>query len=181
ERLAHEGVPATGLHIKNTYASETPVTDGQRLYAYFGNVGLFCYDAEGKALWSRTWKPVAMVAGWGTAASPALYKDRLFIVNDNLDQSFLEAVDAATGKSIWRVEREEKSNWATPFIWENDKRVEVVTCGSNKVRSYDLDGKLLWELKGMSKIAIPTPVVGHGLLFVSSGYVLDSHRPLYAI
>lgn len=181
ESQAHEGIPATGLHIKNTYASETPVVDSERVYAYFGNVGLFCYDLSGKPLWSRTWKSAKTFAGWGTAASPAVYKDRLFLVNDNLDQSFLEALDVKTGKTVWRVERDEKSNWATPFVWVNEQRVELVTCGSNRVRSYDLDGKLLWELKGMSKIAIPTPVARHGLLFVSSGYVLDSQRPLYAI
>ncbi len=181
EAKAHEGIPTTPLHIKNTYGSETPVTDGERLYAYFGNVGLFCYDLSGKQLWSRQWPPVKTALAWGTAASPALHKDRLFIVNDNLEQSFLEALDVKSGKTIWRTERDEKSNWATPFVWHNDQRVELVTCGSNKVRSYDLDGKLLWELHGMSKIAIPTPVVGKGLLFVSSGYVLDAQRPLYAI
>ena len=180
-REAAKGMPAAPIHLKNTYASETPVTDGERVYAYFGNVGLFCYDLDGKELWSRKWLAVKTRMGWGMAASPVLYSERLFVVNDNEDKSFLACLDKRTGKTLWEVERDEKSNWATPFVWQNDKRTEVVTAGSNRVRSYDLDGKLLWELRGMSEISIPTPVSAHGLLYVTSGYVLDRKKPVYAI
>jgi outer membrane protein assembly factor BamB len=181
ERQAHQGAPTTSLHVKNTYASETPVTDGERLYAYFGNLGLFCYDLEGKLLWSRRFKPVRTRAGWGLAASPVLHQGRLYLVNDNEDASFLIALDGKTGQEVWRVSRDEKSNWATPFIWENDRRTELITPGATRVRSYDLAGKQLWELAGMSSITIPTPQAGHGLLYVSSGYVLDTRRPIFAI
>lgn len=181
QREAHKGVPEGTMHIKNTYASETPVTDGQRLYAYFGNCGLFCYDLDGKELWQQKWKAFKTFAAWGTAASPVLHKERLYIVNDNEENSFLVALDAKTGKEIWRVERKESSNWATPFVWENEQRTEIITSGKNKVRSYDLDGKLLWELSGMSKIVIPTPFAKHGLLYIGSGYVLDPTRPMFAI
>ena len=181
EKEAHKGPPASTVHVKNTYASETPVTDGERLYAYFGNVGLFCYDLDGKELWSQKWGSFKTRFGWGTAASPALHKGRLFVVNDNEEKSFLVALDAKTGKQLWRVERDEKSNWATPFVWENEQRTELVTSGTNRVRSYDLDGKLLWELGGMSSITIPTPFARHGLLYVCSGYVLDKKKPLLAI
>jgi outer membrane protein assembly factor BamB len=181
EREAHKGVPEMPHHIKNTYASETPVTDGERVYAYFGNVGLFCYDWHGKQLWSCRFGAFPIVFGWGTAASPVLYKDRVYVLNDNEKQSFLAALDKRTGKEVWRVERDEKSNWATPFIWENDQRTEIITCGKNRVRSYDLDGKLLWELRGMSSIVIPTPLAKFGLLYISSGYILDAKRPIFAI
>src|SRR5206468_3064408 len=107
--------------------------------------------------------------------------DRLYIVNDNEKRSFLACVNARDGQQLWEVVREEKSNWSTPFIWENDKRVEVVTTGTNRVRSYDLGGKLLWELSGMSGVTIPTPMASHGLLYVASGYVLDQKKPVYAI
>src|SRR5205085_4443976 len=100
------------------------------------------------------------------AASPAVHKGRVYVVNDNEEKSFLVALDARTGKEIWRVERDEKSNWATPFVWENERRTELVTAGTNRVRSYDLDGKLLWELGGMSSIVIPTPFARHGLLYI---------------
>ncbi len=181
ERLAHAGVPRHPLHIKNTYASETPVTDGQRVYAYFGNVGLYCYGMDGEPLWSKDLGSLKIRYNWGTAASPVLYEDKLFVQNDNDEQSFLVALDKKMGEQIWRVERDEKSNWATPYIWRNDQRTELITCGTGKVRSYDLDGRLLWELGGMSNIVIPTPLAEHGLLYVTSGYVGDKKRPLFAI
>ena len=181
EAVAHKGVPKYALHIKNTYASETPVTDGERVYAYFGNVGLFCYDFNGNPVWSKKWDAVKTRYNWGTAASPVLYQDRLYIINDNDQQSFLAALDAKTGEQVWQVDREEKTNWATPYIWENGQRTELITSGTGKVRSYDLNGKSLWELKGTTSIAIPTPFAAEGLLYVTGGYVGDSVRPLYAI
>jgi outer membrane protein assembly factor BamB len=180
-REAHKGVPTT-RHIKNSYASETPVTDGERVYAYFGNVGLFCYDFDGKLQWSQKLGTFKTRMGWGTAASPALEGDKVFVVHDNEEHSFLVALDKKTGKERWRVERDEKSNWATPFVWKHALRTEIVTAGTNKVRSYDPDGKLLWELAGMSVISIPTPFASEGLLYVTSGYVKDPRlKPVYAI
>jgi outer membrane protein assembly factor BamB len=181
EQTAHQGTPKTTLHIKNTYASETPVTDGERIYVLFGNVGIFCYDLAGKPIWQKLVEPRRMQAGWGTAASPALHGDRLFLVNDNQEQSYLQARDARTGEEIWNVKRDEKSNWATPFVWQNDRRTEIVTAGTKKMRSYDLDGNLLWELAGASAITIGTPYAADGLLFLSSGYVLDPKRPMFAV
>ncbi|HUE87931.1 MAG TPA: PQQ-binding-like beta-propeller repeat protein [Vicinamibacterales bacterium] len=181
EREVHRARPAMSRHLKNSYASETPVTDGTRVYAYFGNVGLFVFDMSGAPLWSKNFDKVSMRNGWGTAASPVLHRDRLYIVNDNDTRSFLAAFDASTGREIWRVARDERSNWATPFVWEHDGGAQIVTSGSDKVRAYDLEGRLKWELKGMSSIAIPTPFAAHDLLFISSGYVGDALRPMYAI
>ena len=181
ETLAHEGVPDTSRHLKNSFASETPATDGERVYTHFGHLGTFCYTLEGELVWSKRWPPRATRYGWGTAASPVLHQGRLYIVNDNDDESSLTALEASTGKQIWTVARDEKSNWATPFVWEHDGRAEIVTPGTNKVRSYDLDGTLLWELGGMSSIVIPTPFTAHGLLYVTSGYVGDETRPVFAI
>jgi len=178
--LARE-VPEQPKHVKNSYASETPVTDGERVYAYFGNVGVYCLDVQGKAVWSKQIAAPKTRYGWGTAASPVLHGERLYIISDNEENSFLLALDKRTGKEIWRVPRDEKSNWSTPFVWQNDKRAEIVTPGSGKVRSYDLDGKLLWWLTGMSHITIGTPYAGHGMLYVSSGFVADKARPVYAI
>jgi outer membrane protein assembly factor BamB len=167
--------------LKNSFASETPVTDGERIYAYFGCLGLFCYDFSGKELWSRSWGEFPMQANWGTAASPVLHGDRIYVVNDNQERSFLMALDKLTGKDVWRVDRDEKSNWSTPFVWECPGRTEIVTNGTRKVRSYSLDGKLLWELGGMSSITIPTPCAGKDLLYVSSGFVLGLSKPVVAI
>lgn len=181
EKSVHRGNPLKAIHLKNSFASETPVTDGERLYACFGNLGLWCLDFAGKELWSRKLEPHKMRFDWGTAASPVLHKERIYLVNDNDEQSYLLALNKRTGKEIWRLARDEKSNWATPFIWEHAQRTEIVTSGSSAVRSYDLDGKLLWQLKGMSSITIATPYAGDGLLYITSGYVGDRLRPVYAI
>ena len=140
EKEVHRGVPKHGHHLKNSLASETPVTDAERVYAYFGNVGMFCFDFEGKLLWSKSWEDAPTRFGWGTAASPVLHGERIYVVNDNEKESFLVALNKRTGERIWRVERDEKSNWATPFVWENEKRTEIVTSGTGKIRSYGLDG-----------------------------------------
>lgn len=183
EREVHKAVPSPvqTRHLKNSYASETPVTDGERVYAYFGNVGLFVFDMKGKLLWSKNLGAYKTRYDWGTAASPVVHRDRLYLVNDNDEKSFIVAFDKKTGKEVWRVERQEASNWATPYVWENEQRTEIITPGTGRVRSYDLNGKLLWEFSGMSSITIPTPFSKFGLLYIASGYVGDQHRPVYAI
>ena len=181
ERTVHAGVPEKSLHLKNSYASETPVTDGRHVYAYFGNVGVFCFDLKGQLVWSKPFPVRSTRFEWGTAASPVLHGDRLYIVNDNQEQSYLLALDKKSGEKIWRVERKEKSNWATPFIWENARRTEIIIPGTGKTRSYDLNGKLLYEFGGASSITIATPYSKFGMLYVSSGYILDPKKPIWAI
>jgi outer membrane protein assembly factor BamB len=181
QKEVRAGAPPGPRHLKNSYASETPATDGERVYVYFGGVGVFAFDFSGKPLWSKPSTTFKTRYGWGTAASPVLHRDRLYIVDDNDERSSLTAYDKRTGAEIWRTSREEGTNWATPFVWEHEGRTEIVTSGTGKVRSYDLAGKQLWEFRGMSSIAIPTPFAAHGLLFISSGYVLDPLRPTYAI
>jgi outer membrane protein assembly factor BamB len=181
EHVAHRGLPPQSAHLKNTYASETPVTDGERVYAYFGNLGVFCYTVEGEPLWSRTLGAYKTADGMGTGGSPIAHQDRVYILNDNEDQSFLLALDKKTGAEIWRTLRPEKSSWSTPYIWTSGKRTEIVISGSETVRSYDLDGKPLWHLGGMTVHSIPTPVAGPELLFVASGHVLGAKRPIVAI
>lgn len=177
----HQASPKTSIHIKNSFASETPVTDGKHLYVLFGGVGVYCFDLDGNEIWMKNLKPAKTRYGWGTAASPVLHGDRLYVINDNDEDSYLLALDKQTGEEVWRVERDEKSNWATPYIWQNELRTEIVTPGTGKVRSYDLSGKELWSFSGMSSITIATPYKHQGLLYISSGYVGDKSRPLYAI
>lgn len=181
ERQVHEGKPQSAIHVKSSFASETPVTDGERVYCCFGSVGIFCFDLEGNQLWKHDLDPLPTRYGWGNAASPVLHQGKLYYCNDNDQESYLLALDAKSGKELWRTPRDEKSNWATPFVWENELRTEIVTPGSGAVRSYDLDGKLLWSFKGMSSITIATPYAANGLLVVTSGYVGDKVRPIYAI
>jgi outer membrane protein assembly factor BamB len=165
----------------NSYASETPVSDGERIYAYFGMTGVFCYDLSGKKLWSTELGSYPMMAGWGTGASPALDDERVFIQCDNEEKSFLVALDKKTGKEVWRVKRDEKSTYCTPLIWKNSKRTELVTSGGRKVRSYEpATGKLLWEMGGMGGQASASPVAGDDLLFVGCGGRMGP-KPLYAV
>ena len=184
ERVIHEGVPTRPVHMKNSYASETPVTDGRRVYVYLGYVGLFAYEMDGTLAWA---KPMdAKNTGndgyfYGGGASPALHDGRIYIVNDNEEASFAAAFDAQTGAELWRSARDERSNWSTPYVWQNDLRTEVVTVGSRKVRSYDVNGRALWELAVGTTLHTPTPFARHGLLYVSSGYYSDPRRPVFAI
>jgi len=187
EREAHRGKPFGGRHRKNTYASETPATDGERIYTSFGaNVGLFCYSMKGELLWKREWPPQPVYLDFGTAASPVVHRGRVYIQRDSEGESFLTALDAKTGNVAWTTSRNalesgrQKSGWATPFIWETSARTEIVTIGKTMVVSYDLEGRELWRLKGMTQ-ATPTPITGGGLLFVGSGAQTDAARPMYAI
>jgi outer membrane protein assembly factor BamB len=179
---AHFGEPKIPRHPKSTYASETPTTDGKRLYVLFGDVGLYCYDLNGKPLWSHAIEPKKTFFDYGTAASPVVHDGQVIMLYDNQEQSYLASFDAETGKQLWRTERDETSTWATPFIWKNELRTEIVTCGKRKNRSYDLSGKLLWEFDGrMSNLVIPSPFAAHGMLYISSGYFADKRRPVIAI
>ena len=181
ERVAHTGVPAKSRHLKNSYAAETPVTDGERVYAYFGDVGLFVYDMDGKPLWSRSMDALEMQTGFGHAASPVVDDSRVYIVNDNEEQSFIAAYDKRTGAQAWRVDRKETSSWTTPLVWKNELRTEIVTAATGGVRSYDVNGGLLWQFTGMSTFAVPSPLASGGLLYVMSGYTAGALRPAYAI
>ena len=177
----HAGVPQSSHHVKNTFASETPVTDGERLYVTFGNVGTYALDFAGAVLWSRDLPAARTRNGWGTAGSPVIHGGRLYLVVDTEEQSYIAALSGETGAEVWRTDRDEGTNWSTPYIWQNEQRTEIVTLGTDKVRSYGIDGRQLWELSGMSSIVIPTPVTAHGLLYIESGYLGDFLRPVYAI
>jgi outer membrane protein assembly factor BamB len=178
EQEAWKGIPPQERHPRNSYASETPVTDGERVYAYFADIGLFCYDVDGRKLWERRQESQPMRGGWGTGTSPVLHQDRIYLLNDNEKESHLIALNKFTGEQVWRVERQERSNWSTPYLWEHDQRTELVTIGTGRIRSYDLGGKLLWELNGTSGLVSLMPVAKQGLLYVGAGY---HYGPLYAI
>ena len=181
ERELHSGRPPVARHVRNSYASETPVTDGEHVYVYFGNVGLIAaLDMTGDVVWQAEVEARVDQFGWGHASSPALHDDRLFIVNDNDTRSFIAAFDKRTGDELWQEDRAEVQGWATPFVWENELRTEIVTNDRNAVRSYGLDGTLLWELAGAS-IPVPTPFARHGLVYVSSGHPGHARRPVFAV
>ena len=181
-RELRAGKPPLLRHLKNSFASETPVTDGERVYVFFGTIGLIAaLDMNGKPVWTREVETANGPQEFSPASSPILHNGRLYVINDNVKESFLAAFDAKTGAPVWRVVREERENWATPAIWQNGLRTEIVTNGRRAVRAYDLDGKLLWTLTGMTGNVVPTPFSKHGLLYLSSGYPGAAVRPVFAV
>jgi outer membrane protein assembly factor BamB len=167
---ARESKPTIPTQASNTYASETPVTDGERVYAYFGMHGLYAYDFDGKQVWKLDLGSYPTAMGNGTGSSPALADGKVFVQCDNEKESFLVAVDAKTGKEVWRTKRTERTGYSTPLVWRNKERAEIICVGSQKVRSYDpATGKQLWELGSMSGQPKASPAATEDLLFVGTG------------
>jgi outer membrane protein assembly factor BamB len=193
KQTAAEQKPTISIHGSNTYATETPVTDGERIYAYFGMTGVFCYDFSGKLLWKAELGSYRMAMSYGTGSSRVLDDGRLFIQCDNEERSFLVALDAKTGKELWRTPRSERTSWSTPLVWKNKMRTEIVCLGTPRVRSYDpATGKQLWELTGMNGQPHASMVAGDDMLYVGTGgrpsfggggggFREDGGRPLFAI
>ena len=186
EREAHKGAPFGGRHRKNTFASETPATDGERVYAYFGNVGLFAYTLDGTPLWTARFDPQPMYLDFGTAASPVVHDGRVFVVHDNEGESFVAAVDARTGKRLWRTERDitapQGSGWSSPFVWKHGQRTEVIVIGRQHAVSYSPDtGKELWRMRGLTGQSTPSPVAADGLLYLATGSQGESNRPVFTV
>jgi outer membrane protein assembly factor BamB len=181
----HRGKPPLGRHRKNTWASETPVTDGERVYALFGNLGVWAYTLDGDPVWSHRLEPRAVYLDFGTGASPAVDDRHVYVVNDNDEGAYLVALDKRTGEVRWRVERgsgQLNSAWATPYLWQTPDGAELVAPGASKVLAYDpADGAVLWELYRWSAVATPTPFAAGELLVLSGGSVSEPMRPLMAI
>ena len=176
DRTAFEGVPREKRHIKASYANSTPATDGRYVIAFFGSQGLYAFDIKGRLAWKKDLGILNAGAydlpeyEWGTASSPIIYKDLVFVQCDTQKGSFLLAADIKTGKTVWKTDREELPSWGTPNILSSNGRVELVTNASNFIRGYDpATGKELWRLGGSSKITAPTPVFSGDLIVVASG------------
>lgn len=171
ERQACERVPHEGHHGTNTYASGSPVTDGEHLYVSFGSFGLFCYDLDGHLIWERDLGDMITRYGWGEATSPALYGDSLAVNWDHEGASAVYVLDAATGATRWRTERNEETTWATPLIVSHRGRGQLILNGKERVKSYDLkSGRVIWECGGQTALPIPSPVVFEDSVICMTGY-----------
>jgi len=171
EKVACEVIPHEGHHGTNNYASASPFTDGERLYAYFGSRGLYCYDIEGKLQWEQDFGDMQTRAGFGEGATPVLYGDTIVVNWDHEGDSFIFAVDAATGKEKWRQPRDERTTWVTPMVVEYNGRKQVITNGSNKSIAYDLEtGDVIWECGGQVANPIPSPLVCNDAAILMTGY-----------
>lgn len=178
----YTGQPPGGRHRKNSFVSESPVTDGKFVYVYVANLGLWAYDLKGKLAWTTSIEANPIYLDFGTGSSPALVGNLLVIVNDNEKQQYIAAFDKQTGKQVWRTNRDlggkgPRSGWATPFVWQHSLRTEVVTVGPGELVSYDLTGKELWRMSGMAAAPIPMPFAYDGLLYIDGG----RGRPLFAV
>jgi outer membrane protein assembly factor BamB len=173
ERTAKTATPHEGYH--NTYgsfASNSPVTDGKHLIAFFGSRGLYCYDLDGKLIWEKQFTPMRMRLQFGEGSAAVLHGDKVLLNFDQESGSFIVAIDKNTGKEIWRKEREESSSWAPPFVVKVNGREQVVLPATAKVRAYDIEnGDLIWECAGLGGNVIPAPVVHDGkIVIVMSGF-----------
>jgi outer membrane protein assembly factor BamB len=167
----HKGLPHEAGHVTASLASASPVTDGERVYAFFGSYGLYCLDADGKLLWQKSLGQMHSKHGHGEGSSPALYGETLIVNWDHEEQSFVVALDKRTGEQRWRVSRPEDTSWATPIVVEHAGNAQVVVPGTNRVRGYDLaDGTVLWECGGLSSNIVASPVTANGFVYAGSSY-----------
>lgn len=181
----YSGRPPGGRHRKNSFISETPVTDGKFVYIFVGNLGLYAFDFDGKQVWNTPVESYPIYLEFGTGGSPVLHKDQLIMISDNQKRQYIASFDKRTGKQIWRTDRNlpddkensQRSGWTTPFIWTNKLRTEIIAIGPGSTISYDLAGKELWRLGGMSVTPVPSPFMYEGLLYVDAG----RSRALYAV
>jgi outer membrane protein assembly factor BamB len=174
QRTATVATPHEGYHrTYGSFASNSPVTDGTRLFAFFGSRGLYAYDLDGTPLWRKDFgvkMRMDMAFGEGTALT--LHDNRLLLHFDHLDTGFLAMLDPATGREIWRTKRTEPYNWAAPYVAEHDGRRQIVVSGLT-VRSYDFDtGAFIWEAAGLGENTIPQPVQHGDLVFAMSGHTV---------
>jgi outer membrane protein assembly factor BamB len=186
ERTAVQAEPRNKRHIKSTYASSSPATDGRVVVAWFGSQGIYAYDLDGGLRWSVDLGRVDMGAydipayEWGPASSPIIWNGMVIVQCDTQADSFLLALDAETGETIWKTNRQELPSWGTPTIVTTAAGPELVTNASNLVRGYDpKTGKELWRMGGSSKITAPTPIFADGLHIISSGRAPE--RPIFAV
>jgi outer membrane protein assembly factor BamB len=171
QKTARRELPHEGHHPTNTFASASPMTDGESLFVPFGSRGLYCFDLQGNLKWEKDLGAMKTKLSFGEGSSPALAGDLLIINWDHEAGSYITALDKKTGAEVWRTARDDSTSWSTPLIVEFQGRTQAIVPASKKTRSYDVKtGELIWEASGLGANVIPTAVTGHDLVYVSSGY-----------
>jgi outer membrane protein assembly factor BamB len=171
ERAAGTMVPHEGHHLDNSWASGSPVTDGEVLIAHFGSYGTFAYDLDGNELWNVDLGDMTTRNGFGEGSSPSIAGDKVIINWDHEGDSFVVALDKSTGEEVWRRERDERTSWITPLILELDSGTQAIIPATGKSRGYDVDsGELIWELAGMTTNTIPSAVHKGNVVYLTSGF-----------
>ena len=170
-RVVSSRIPDEGTHNDNDYASASPVTDGKHLYCWFGSAGLFCFDLNGKKIWERDLGKVKVESSLGEGCSPVLHDGKLVVLRDNAGQSTIEVLNATSGKSIWKKDRDERTAWATPLVVKRGGTTQIITAASSLIRSYDLEsGEMIWKCGGLTGNVIPCPVLEGDYVICMSGY-----------
>ncbi|MCA9178745.1 MAG: PQQ-binding-like beta-propeller repeat protein [Planctomycetales bacterium] len=171
QQTATVAKPHQGTHATNGFSSASPCTDGKHLYAHFGSRGLFCYTLDGKPVWKREFGEMNTRNSFGEGSSPTLVGDKILVPWDHEGPSALYCLDKASGKTIWKVDRDEPTNWSTPLVVEHGGKQQVVLNGQNFARAYDLEtGKELWRCGGQTDRPAASAVSGSDLVFVGSGF-----------
>jgi outer membrane protein assembly factor BamB len=186
DTIAHEGVPRAQRHPKSSHCNSTPATDGRRIVAIMGSEGLFCFELDGRLAWKKDLGPMDSgyfmmpTAQWGFASSPVIHDGKVVVLCDVQKDSYLAVFNLADGKELWRTARAEVPTWGTPTVVESDGRSQIVVNGWRHTAGYDFaTGKELWTLVGGGDIPVPTPVIGHGFIYLTSAH--GAIRPMRAI
>ena len=175
EKKLHDALPEEGAHYTASLASASPVADDEHVFVFFGSHGLFCLDHDGNVVWQKQLGQMETKHGHGEGTSPVLHGKTLVINWDHEGQSFIAAFDKATGKQLWRKQRDEVTSWSTPIVVERNGIAQVIVCGTARVRGYDLsNGKVLWECGGLSANIVASPVFHDGVVIVGSSYEIRS-------
>ena len=165
ERTAVEALPHEGVFKDGSWASASPVTDGDRLLTFFGSYGLYCCDLEGNVQWQKDFGKMDIIYDFGEGCTPMLYGDTVVVNWDHEGQSFIVALDKRTGNEIWRTNRDETTTWSTPVVVTVDGKLQIITSGNRRTRGYNFQsGELLWEVGGLYMNTIPTPVFKDGVV-----------------
>ena len=171
QTTVHKKLPHEGGHATGSLASNSPVTDGERVYACFGSHGLHCLDLHGNVVWQKQFGEMQTKHGHGESASPVLYGDTVFMNHDHDGPCFIAAFDKRTGQQRWKVKRDEETSWSSPIVIENEGQPMLIVAGTNRTRAYDpATGRTIWECGGLSSNVVATPVAAEGMLFAGSSY-----------
>ncbi len=171
EKTLQETVPHEGMHNDSSFASNSPVTDGKYIYAYFGSRGLYCLDMEGNLKWDKDLGQMRKAGTFGEGSCPIIHENAIVILRDQEGQSFIVALDKHSGDEIWKKERDERTTWTSPIVVEHNGKSQIIVPATNRTRSYDLEnGDVLWECSGMTRNVIPSPVYTDGHAYVISGF-----------
>src|SRR5687768_2528370 len=173
--VVREEFPHEGGHVTGSQVSNSPVTDGELLYAFFGSRGLYCLDLKGKILWQKDLGKMQTLHAHGEGSSPVIHRTKLIVNWDHEGDSFLYAFDKRSGNQLWKVRRDEKTSWSTPLVVEVDGKYQVIVGATKRIRGYDIEtGAQIWECAGLTDNVVASPVFTKGILIAGNSYYQQS-------